>query len=186
MTNPIFLCASSRHLRHKLLRRKVTALPQSAKYRAAICRTKEPAAFRRLKIWAFHPFSRKFLVLDCRVQACLSCCVKPYPEVEPNGKDKREKETKQGNGRPTNCHGQLLIMYLETDCTSISIDKWNELMKGARKASYPRLVGRIKKEMPELYSALTLNFYNPWCDQCKQTRTHFILVHSAIEYFIKK
>ena len=42
------------------------------------------------------------------------------------------------------------------------------------------------KELPELYSALTLNFYNPWCDQCKQTRTHFILVHSAIEYFIKK
>ena len=77
-------------------------------------------------------------------------------------------------------------MYLETDCTSITIDKWNELMKGARKANYPRLVRKIKKELPELYSALTLNFYNPWCDQCKQTRTHFILVHSAIEYFIKK
>lgn len=34
--------------------------------------------------------------------------------------------------------------------------------------------------------ALALNLYNPWADQCRQTATHFILVHSAIEYFIHK
>jgi hypothetical protein len=79
-----------------------------------------------------------------------------------------------------------LNMYLETDCTSIGINRWNELMKGARKANYQRLVKRIKKELPDLYDGLMLDFYNPWSDQCKQTRTHFILVHSAIEYFIKK
>jgi hypothetical protein len=45
---------------------------------------------------------------------------------------------------------------------------------------------RGKSEIPELYRALALNLYNPWADQCRQTATHFILVHSAIEYFIHK
>ncbi len=59
-------------------------------------------------------------------------------------------------------------------------------MKGAKRTSYKRLVARVKSEMPELYYALQLNLYNPWATQCKQTATHFILVHSAIEYFIHK
>ena len=79
------------------------------------------------------------------------------------------------------------IMYYETNCTSCgSIDKWNELMRGARKCSYKRLVARIKKELPELYDELCLNFYNPWEENCQQTKTHYILVHSGIEYFIHK
>lgn len=78
-------------------------------------------------------------------------------------------------------------MYLETDCTNCgSIERWNKLMKGARKCSYKRLVARIKKEIPELYESLCLNFYNPWEDYCQQTNTLYILVHSAIEYFIHK
>ena len=44
----------------------------------------------------------------------------------------------------------------------------------------------IKKELPKLYATLSLDAYNPWCGQCQQTRTHYILVHSAIEYFIRK
>lgn len=56
-------------------------------------------------------------------------------------------------------------------------------MKGARRVSYRMLVSRVKSEIPELYRALALNLYNPWADQCRQTATHFILVHSAIEYF---
>ena len=76
--------------------------------------------------------------------------------------------------------------YLETDCTSIDIERWDELMKGARKANYPRLVRRIKRELPNLYDTLSLDAFNPWCDHCRQTRTHYILVHSAIEYFIRK
>lgn len=77
-------------------------------------------------------------------------------------------------------------MYIETDCTSCSIDELNELMKGARKCSYKHLVSRVKKELPELYNALSLNLYNPWGENCQQTKTHYILVHSAIEYFIHK
>lgn len=50
-------------------------------------------------------------------------------------------------------------MYLETTCTEISIDRWNELM---------------------------LQYYNPWAGDCCETKTHYILVHSAIEYFIHK
>ena len=77
-------------------------------------------------------------------------------------------------------------MFYETNCTEINIDQWNKLMAGARKASYKRLVARIKREIPSLYNALYLNSYNPWQDQCQQTKTHYILVHSAIEYFIRK
>lgn len=77
-------------------------------------------------------------------------------------------------------------MYLEADCTSIDIDEWNRLMKGARKCSYSKLIQRIKKEIPELYNDLCLDFGNPFAEQCRQTKTHYILVHSAIEYFIHK
>lgn len=77
-------------------------------------------------------------------------------------------------------------MYYETNCTEISISEWNRLMKGAKKCSYKKLVAKIKKEIPTLYSGLMLDIYNPWENDCKQTKTHFILVHSAIEYFIRK
>lgn len=77
-------------------------------------------------------------------------------------------------------------MYYETNCTCISLDEWNALMKGARKCSYKQLVKRIKVELPSLYKALALQFYNPFEGQCRQTKTHFILVHSGIEYFLRK
>ena len=62
-------------------------------------------------------------------------------------------------------------MVYETNCTEITQDKWRELMK---------------RELPELYHTLALQFYNPYAEQCRQTPTHYILVHSAIEYFIRK
>ena len=77
-------------------------------------------------------------------------------------------------------------MVYETNCTEITQDKWCELMKYGRKCSYRLLVARIKRELPELYHTLTLQFYNPYAEQCRQTPTHYILVHSAIEYFIRK
>lgn len=77
-------------------------------------------------------------------------------------------------------------MYLETTCQDISLQQWNALMKGARKCSYKRLVNKIKKEIPSLYERLMLDIYNPYCDQCKQTKTHYILVWSFTEYFIRK
>ena len=72
-------------------------------------------------------------------------------------------------------------MYLECTCETISLSKWERLMQGARKASYKNLVRLIKKEIPELYSSLSLDLYNPWENDCQQTKTHYILVHSAIE-----
>ena len=77
-------------------------------------------------------------------------------------------------------------MYLDATCEGLPSSKWEALMKGARRVSYRMLVSRVKSEIPELYRALALNLYNPWADQCRQTATHFILVHSAIEYFIHK
>ncbi len=90
------------------------------------------------------------------------------------------------NYQSTIINQNFSAMYYETNCTSCNIDKWNELMRGARKCSYKRLVARIKKELPELYNELSLNFYNPWAESCQQTKTHYILVHSATEYFIHK
>lgn len=77
-------------------------------------------------------------------------------------------------------------MFYETNCTEISITEWNRLMKYARPCSYNRLIRKIKIEIPALYEALALEFPNPYAAQCKMTPTHYILVHSAIEYFIRK
>ena len=52
-------------------------------------------------------------------------------------------------------------MVYETNCTEITQDKWRELMKYGRKCSYRLLTARIKRELPELYHALALQFYNP-------------------------
>lgn len=71
-------------------------------------------------------------------------------------------------------------------CSDVTKDEWDSLMKGARKCSYWKLVRRIKTELPMLYEKLALGIYNPYCGQCRQTRTHYILVHSMIEYFIAK
>jgi len=77
-------------------------------------------------------------------------------------------------------------MYLECTCEKISADKWEELMKGGKPINYKWLVNKIKRELPYLYNELSLQYYNPWENDCKQTKTHYILVHSAIEYFIRK
>ena len=77
-------------------------------------------------------------------------------------------------------------MYYETNCTCIDIKEWKKLMKGARKCSYQRLIKKIKRELPSLYQGLALQYYNPFEEQCKQTKTHYILVHSSIEYFLHK
>ena len=55
-------------------------------------------------------------------------------------------------------------MVYETNCTEITQNKWSELMKYGRKCSYRLLVARIKRELPELYHALALQFYK--ADTC--------------------
>ena len=77
-------------------------------------------------------------------------------------------------------------MELECTCIGIGIDRWNKLMKGSKPLNYEGLRRRIRKHMPELYEALGMDFYNPYDNQTRVTRTHYILVHSSIEYFIHK
>ncbi len=77
-------------------------------------------------------------------------------------------------------------MYLENTCCAVTDKQWERLMRNARRVSYKKLVSLIKSNMPDLYYALGLNFPNPYSTQCRQTDTHYILVHSAIEYFIRK
>ncbi len=77
-------------------------------------------------------------------------------------------------------------MELECTCENISADEWAQKMKGAKPISYKYLVGKIKKHLPWLYETLALQFPNPYDDKCSVNREYYILVHSAIEYFIRK
>ena len=77
-------------------------------------------------------------------------------------------------------------MYLECTCLTITTDRRNELMKNSKPIDYKWLVNKIWKEMPKLYNELALQYYNPYAGQCRVTETHYILVHSLIEYFIRK
>lgn len=77
-------------------------------------------------------------------------------------------------------------MIYECCCEDITFNKWKVLMHGARKCSYKRLISKIKREIPSLYEQLMLDVPNPYAEQCRQTDTHYILVHSMIEYFIRK
>lgn len=77
-------------------------------------------------------------------------------------------------------------MRFDCCCENITIDEWNRLMRNAKPCSYKRLVKMIKSELPDLYDRLALEFPNPYASMCRQTKTHYILVHSLIEYFILK
>ena len=77
-------------------------------------------------------------------------------------------------------------MYLECTCADITEKQWERLMNNAQRVSYKKLLSLIKNNLPDLYYALGLNYPNPYSTQCRQTDTYYILVHSAIEYFIRK
>lgn len=77
-------------------------------------------------------------------------------------------------------------MWLEADCSTVSCEQWESLMKGARPLNHEWLKKRIRKHLPTLYDKLGLEYPNPYAEHCKVTKTHYILVHSAIEYFIRK
>ena len=76
------------------------------------------------------------------------------------------------------------MISLDCTCVGIGVNKWERLMKGATRANKRKLNALVRKEMPELYEALALNLYNPY--HYYKTKTHFILVHSSIEYFLLK
>ena len=58
-------------------------------------------------------------------------------------------------------------------------------MKGIRPVNYKWLVRKIKKHLPQLYEDLCLDYYNPYENKCGVNQDYYVLVHSAIEYFIK-
>ena len=77
--------------------------------------------------------------------------------------------------------------HLETTCVGISLDRWNELMKGARPANNRKATlaairaGVISEEQGR--EEIKRPYYNPYTHYV--TRTHIIYVNSAIEHFIK-
>ena len=75
-------------------------------------------------------------------------------------------------------------MWLEATCSTVSYEQWKSLMKDAKPLNYEWLKKRVKKHLPSLYNELSLDLFNPFADQCKVTKSHYILVHSGIEYFI--
>ena len=80
-------------------------------------------------------------------------------------------------------------MRYVTNCTVTTTDEWNKLMRNAKPLhtiKYKTLCDRIRKIEPWLYDSLLLNLRNPYESQCAETRTHYILVHSMIEYFFEK
>lgn len=77
-------------------------------------------------------------------------------------------------------------MQYECCCADISYEEWKKRMKGIKPISYKWLVAKVKKHLPQLYKELMLDFYNPWESQCGATKERYVLVHSAIEYFILK
>ena len=83
-------------------------------------------------------------------------------------------------------HYNVSNIELECSCISISQHKWNILMEGSVKANGSIIRKLIKKFLPELYNNLALDYYNPYESQSVRTKTHYVYVHSGIEYFIKK
>lgn len=71
----------------------------------------------------------------------------------------------------------------ETCCFCISKFKWMQLMKGAKRADHKAVDRLVKRFEPSIYKMLALNFYNPY--RYYRTENHFIVVHSATEYFFK-
>jgi len=74
-------------------------------------------------------------------------------------------------------------IYLECTCVGIGLNKWEELMKNCTQANKRTIDRLVKKHLPDLYDSLALWAYNPY--NYYKTKTHLILVHSSIEYFLK-
>jgi len=80
-------------------------------------------------------------------------------------------------------YNEIHSLYYEADCTSINTNEWDKLMEGATRANHKKINNLVKLFIPDLYNSLALDFYNP-CNYYK-TKTHLVLVHSSIEYFLK-
>jgi len=78
------------------------------------------------------------------------------------------------------------VLTYECCCADITQDRWNKLMRKTKPCNYKKMVAKIKRDCPDMYDSIGLKYPNPYKDQCRITPTHYVLVHSAIEYFFKK
>lgn len=77
-------------------------------------------------------------------------------------------------------------MYQETTCVDLTAEKVENILRNSKPINYKWLIGRIRKQIPSLYEKLCLDYYNPYQNNCRVTKDYYILVHSAIEFFIRK
>lgn len=77
-------------------------------------------------------------------------------------------------------------MYLEATCIDLTSEKIENILRNSKPINYKWLIGRIRKQIPSLYENLCLDYYNPYQNNCRVTKDYYILVHSAIEFFIRK
>jgi hypothetical protein len=80
-------------------------------------------------------------------------------------------------------YDQISGLIYECNCTEIPLRKWEQLMKNSVRADHKKINKLVKKYLPYLYDNLALNYYNPY--NYYRTKTHLILVHSHIEYFLR-
>jgi hypothetical protein len=81
--------------------------------------------------------------------------------------------------------GYREIAYLEyeTSCVGITQERWDELMKDSKRANKREVNKLVKDKIPSLYDGIQLKYFNPY--NYFKTKTHLILVHSAVEHFLK-
>lgn len=90
-----------------------------------------------------------------------------------------------------NFYSNIHSLFYESNCTCITEDKWDQLMEGNTRADKYKINKLVKEFLPDLFNDLALNEvplkklgnYNPY--NYFKTKTHLILVHSCIEYFLK-
>lgn len=73
-------------------------------------------------------------------------------------------------------------LWLAATCCNINLAQWERWMAGATRADHRQIDSLVRRHVPDLYEALSLNLRNP--NRYFKTRRHLILVHSAIEYFL--
>lgn len=82
-------------------------------------------------------------------------------------------------------------MKIRYECNSSEItpEEWDRLTRNSTPYPEKELRVLINKYCPGIARKLVIDrpdLYNPYSELCAETPTHFIYVHSAIEYFFEK
>lgn len=74
-------------------------------------------------------------------------------------------------------------LYLENTCSSVTIREYDKLYEKATRANKSTINKLVLDHLPDLYEGLALNLWNPY--HYYKTKTHLILIHSQIDYFLR-